>query len=898
MPMRPPGPVLRRLMTWRLGREATEQLLGELGELYDARHERQGGPAADRWLRRQHRRWSWHLLTGAVRTEPGAGRSGKASGRGGSTLGSRLLTMATPTDRLRDHLSDLLRGTRSLMRAPLLSGAVILTVGLGIGGTTLVWATVHAVLIAPLPYPDADRMVLLRTIRGDDQWGTSMADVEAMYDARPSAFDAMAAYRRGTASVMLGGEAQLIDTKWVTDSYFPLIGVRPILGRSFTAEEGRAGGPPVVLLTEGLWVRSYGSNPDVLGGTVLVDGVPHTIVGVLPSRLGPLDSADLYPVLRVETPYRKGPFFFPTIARLAPGASASVAREQLAEVSRQMFPRWQASFPTEDAVLGFRDLKEAVVGDVGRTLLLVLTATGFLLLVASANASGLLVARGIARRRELAVRVAVGASKGRILRLVLTEAGLLAVASGAAGLGLAWGCLTLLQRWGVGRLARVSEVAFTPPVAAFFVAVTVGSCLLLGGIAAASALRTGQAGRDGTRTTGSPLAGRVRRWLVATQFAVAIPLLVAAGLLGRSLERMQSGGVGFDLDRIVSMRVALPEGGYPDEASVHGFWDDVLPRLAAIPGVLEVGLADARPPVGDLGGNNFVLEGEPRGTDAPQTQSTWITVSPGFFDVLGMRLIEGRLFAATSDTMRHAVVDRSWAERYVPVGSAVGRRFLSGGCTVDGCPFVEVVGVVETVKTTGLDDPGRGTIYYDFGREGSGSMFLHLRTQGAPLDVVPAVRALLRQRDASVPIADVRSAADVASEAMFGRRATVLLVALVAAVALLLSVVGIYGTMATFVRQNMREIGIRIALGAGPRRALRDVIVDGLRVACAGSALGVIGALVLSRYMGGLLYEVRPSDPVVFVSVCAVTLAVALIATAIPGSRAAATDPAVVLRSD
>lgn len=897
MPMRPPGPVLRRLMIWRLGPQATEQLLGELGELYDVRHERQGGPAADRWLRRQHRRWSWHLMTGAVQGEAGR-RPGGTSAGGHPPLSARLLATATPADRFRDHLADVRRGARSLLRAPLLSGAVVLTVGLGIGGTTLVWAAVHAVLVAPLPYPGADRMVLLRTIRGEDQWGTSMADVEAMYDAPPSAFDGMAAYRRGTASVMLGGEAQLLDTKWVTDSYFPLIGIQPILGRSFTPDEGRAGGSDVVLLTQGLWERAYGSDPDVLGRTVPVDGVPHTIVGVLPSKLGPLDAADLYPVLRVETPGRKGPFFFPIIGRLAPGVGASVAREQLADVSRQMFLRWQSSFPTEDAVLGFRNLKEAVVGDVARTLLLVLTATGFLLLVASANAAGLLVARGVARRRELAVRVAVGASRGRILRLVLTEAGLLALASGAVGLGLTWGGLTLLQGWGAGRLARVSEVAFTPPVAAFFVAVTVGSCLLLGGIAATSALRTGPVGRDGTRTTGSPLAGRVRRGLVAAQFAVAIPLLVAAGLLGRSLERMQSGGVGFDLDRIVSMQVALPEGGYPDEVSVRGFWDDVLPRLAAIPGVLEVGLADARPPVGELGGNNFVLEGEPRGTGAPQTQSTWITVSPGFFGVLDMRLIDGRLFAASSDTMRHAVVDRAWAERYVPGGSAVGRRFLSGGCTVDGCPFVEVVGVVETVKTTGLDDPGRGTIYYDFGRESYGSMFLHLRTQGAPLDVIPAVTGLLRQRDPSVPIVDVRSAVDVASESMFGRRATVLLVGLVAAVALLLSVVGIYGTMATFVRQNVREIGIRIALGAGPGRALRDVILDGLRVAGAGIVLGVIGALALSRYMGGLLYEVRPGDPVVFTSVCAVTVAVALIATAIPGRRAAATDPAVALRSD
>ncbi len=881
------GSVLRRWMVRRLGQAETEQLISDLGELFDARLEREGPGAADRWWRRERRRWIVRLATG----------SGLSRGPGGP-----LPPRESPT-RVRDARTEVARSLRTLARSPLLALAIVCTVGLGIGGTTLVWATVHAVLIAPLPYPDAERLVLLRTVRGQDRWGTSMADLEAVYDP-PPAFEAVAGYSRGAVSVMLGGEAQLLESKWITDSYLPLIGATPILGRGFTPEEGRAGGADVVLLSQRVWERSFDADPEVIGRALNLDGVPHTVVGVLPRSLGPLDDADLYPALRVRTPGRKGPFFYPTIARLAPGVSEAEASAQLVDVSRRMFPIWRSSFPSEDAVLGFEPLKEAIVGDVGRTLYLVLAATGFLFLVAAANAAGLLVARGIGRRRELAVRVAVGASRGRILRLVLLESAILGAVSGLLGLGLAGSGLGLLQRLGADRLARVDEIAFTAPVALFFAVVTVASCMLLGVISSGAVLRFGGIG-GGTRlagssrrSTGSPGARRLRRVLVASQFAVAIPLLVSAGLLGRSLDRLRSENVGFDVDRIVSMQVALPEGSYPTDESIRRYWAEVLPDLDRIPGVAAVGVADARPPVVHSGENNFVLEGQPSGTDAPQTQSPWIMASHGFFDVLGSRLIDGRLYGPTTDTMRHAVVDQAWADRYLPGGGAVGRRFRSGGCTIDGCPFTEIVGVVETVKTTGLDDMGRGTIFYDFEREPYGGMFLHLRTQDAPLEVVAAAREVLRRRDPSVPVADIRTAAQVASDSMIGRRTTSLLVSLLAAVALLLSVVGIYGAMATFVRQSVRDTGIRLALGAAPSRALRGVVGDGLRVAVVGVLAGAVFASVSSRYLEGLLYDVTPSDPLVFSTVCGITLVVAVVATAIPGMRAATTDPAVTLRED
>jgi len=896
-----PGPLFRALLRLRLDPASARQLLSELAELHEVRTERDGLEAADRWLRREKRRIAWGLTTGRL-------NAGAPDRLRVPTNVARPLH-ASGLDGLRDALTTLVRSARSLTRTPILASAVVLTVGLGIGGTTLVWSTVHAVLVAPLPYPDADRVVLLRTIRGSDRWGTSMADVEAVVQDRPAAFDAVAAYHRGTPSVLLGDRPELLDATWVTAGFFPLLGIEPLLGRGFTVQESRDGGSPVVLLSAGLWERAFDRSPEVMGRTVSIEGTPHTVVGVLPRELGPLTNADLYPALQVVTPPRKGPFFYPMLARLAPGADAAVARSQLADLSARMFPRWQSSFPTDDAVLGFDALKPAVVGDASRMLPLILGAAAFLLLVAAANAAGLLVARAAARRRELAVRVAVGASRARILGLVFAEAAVLALASGALGLVLAGGGMELLHRFGSSRLPRVDEVGFTGPVAAVFLALVVGSCLLLGGIAAASVLGFGRgrsAGPSGgsslaasaTRTTASPAARGLRRALVAVQFAVAIPLLVAAGLLGRSLHHIEAQGPGFDTERVVSMTVALPPAGFPDPPDIRGFWSELLPRLEALPGVAAAGIADARPPMRYGGGNNFVLEGQPTGAGAPQAQSPWITASPGFLEVLDVGVLEGRTFAPTADTMRHAVVDEAWADRYVADGSPVGLRFRSGGCTIDGCPWVEIVGVVESVKTTGFDHPDMGVIYYDFLRDSHARMHLHLRTTRDPMAVVPAVRELVRERDPAIPVDDVRTAAQLTDELVVGRRTTGALLGLLALLALALSAVGIYGAMATLVRQRMRETGIRIALGAAPGRALGEVVSDGLKVAAAGTALGIVGAVLLTRTLGGLLYEVTPLDPLVFGAVGAVTLLVAGVATAIPGRRAAATDPAATLRED
>lgn len=871
-----PGPAIRWLLDRRLDTDERAVLRSELSELYEHRLRRGGRNAADAWARREYRRWAARLLLG---------RGPVPSPRRSTGIG-------------REAVQTL----RSLARAPAFSLTVVLTLGVGVGGATLVYGVVHAVLVAPLPYPAADDLVMLRTIRGDDQWSTSMADLVALYDEPPPAFEAVAAYTYGDATIRRGTTVEIERVKWVTDSYFPMLGIEPTVGRGFTKEEGRSADAAAVLVTSRYWHRHFGGDPSVLGSTLSVDDRPLTIVGVLPDRLGPLDDQDLYPVLPVVTPERKGPFFYRIVGRLRPDADAGAARAQLRALSERIFPLWQSSFQDAEAHLGFFGLKDILVGDASRALLMVMAGVAFLMLVAVANAASLLVARGLNRRREIAVRAALGAGGSRLFGLVLTEAAVLAGAGGLVGLVLALVGIDLVRGLGAGRLPRAGEIVPGVAVVTFFLLAVSLAWVVLGAVAATSTLhrRTDGLASTAGRATASSGARRLRRALVVVQIAVSIPLLVGAALLGSSLARLQSEDLGFESGSLVSMFVALPTGAYPEPERIRTFWDEMLARIEALPGVEAAGLADARPPSEFASSNNFRLETDASPPDAPQPQSPWITATPGYFAALGVDVLEGRVFDPTLDGDRlPAVVDEAWARRYAPDRSAVGLRFRSGGCVRPDCPWVEVVGVVSGVKTTGLEDPGRGTIYFDHRADTYPAMYLHVRASAQdPLGVVPAIRDILRERDPTVPVADVGTAASLASESLAGRRYTSLLVALLAGVALVLSVVGIYGAMAYFVQQNARDIGIRIALGGGPAEAMGSVVGQGARIAAWGIGLGTLGAFLLTRYIAGLLYGVEATDPRVFLGVCAGTLAVMLAATAIPGRRAAGLDPAALLREE
>lgn len=880
-----PGRISRLIMRHRIDSAHWARIRDELLEMHEHRRASSNQAAADRWLRREYRRLAWRLFLGT-------------HFRGGSTP-----TRPTRNDSLGTFARDVRHSLKGLRRVPVFTVAIVATVGLGIGGTSLVFAIVHSVLIAPLPYPDGERMVLLRTVEGEQMWSTSMADVHALFETPPEAFDQIEAYTYRTSRVQQGRDVELLRTKSVTPGYFALLGHDPIAGRHFTEEEGRPGAARSVLITEEFRLRSFDPGTEVLGRTLLIDGEPNVIVGVLPDRLGPLERGiEVYPALTVEVPPRKGPFFFLTIGRLKDGVAPATARSQLAAISERIFPMWQDSFTQRNAVLGFIELKQALVGDVRSALLMILTAVVFLLLIASANASSLLVARGITRDREIGIRSALGASKGQVARLLLTEAFVIAAAAGAFGLATTALGLEAVRRLGVGRLPRVDEVGLSPESIGFFLAVTLGSWILFGLIAVAATLRnrTRSIASSSGRTTASRGMLVLRRTLAGVQFAVTIPLLVGAGLLVESLRNVEGESFGFDPEGVVSMLVTLPGEAFPDPSDVREFWRSVLPEIEALPGVVATGLADASPPLPLQGGNNFVLEDRPLEPGDQSITAPWITADPGFFRTLGLAPIEGRIYAPVpADTMRHALVDESWVARFYPDRSPLGRRFRSGGCTVDGCPWVEIIGVVPDVKTAGLDDTRKqGTIYYDFNRDTYLAMRLHVRSRGDALGVVPAVRQVIRGRAEGIPIGEVRTVEELATESLAGRRYTSTLVVLLAMTALLLSTVGVYGVMAYYVKQHVRDIGIRIALGGGPTSALHMVLKRGMSVAMVGSIAGLLATPFLMRPMTGLLYGIEPGDPIVMTVVATGTMVIALVAIIIPGTQAARTDPGITLREE
>jgi predicted permease len=630
-----------------------------------------------------------------------------------------------------------------------------------------------------------------------------------------------------------------------------------------------------------------------------VNGASHTIVGVLEPVAGPLErNVALFTAARWPPPERKGPFFTMALGRLRSGVTREVAADTLRATNRRLFPIWQSSYQDEKATWGLQDLKSRVVGDVGPTLLIGLAAVACVLLIACANAINLLIARALDRKRELAIRSALGASRGRLVRGLAVESAVLTCGAGLVGAAVAVVGLRLAATFGEAYVPRIDEIRLSAPPLGWLALLAIGSCLLIlaGGIlpsAHGSWRRMDQGlGSGGRSATESPTSRRLRRLLVAAQFALATPLLVAAGLVTTSLDRLSRVDVGVETDRLLTAAVALAGPGYAQESDREAFWERALARLAALPGVRAVAVADSRPPneAGQI--NNFDLEDHPTPPGQNQPLATWVGVSPRFFAAVGLRLERGRLLDERSLQDDVVVVDRAWADRFFPGAEALGRRFRSGGCTT--CPWTTVVGVVGTVKWTGLEAPDTGTVYFPF-VDLPNAYFL-LRTAGDPASLTTALRQAVREIDPGLALTDIATGEDLVSASLVAPRNLSVLVGMFAAVALLLSAVGIYGVMAHFVQQHIRDIGIRLALGGEPAALRRMVVLQGLRVAAAGVAVGVAVAFVSARFLTTVVFNVSPADPRMVAAVALGLVAMAAVACLVPGRRAASVDPAAILR--
>jgi putative ABC transport system permease protein len=802
---------------------------------------------------------------------------------------------------LEDLTQDFKICFRALRRAPMMTLTIVATVGLGIGATTAIFSAINAALLRPLPYANPGELVRFYTDAPPNIWRFSLADYLAL-EAQQTQFAQVAAYTDRSMAFSDGTTAERFRGRVVTWTYFGLLGIRPAAGRDFTAADGRPGTPPSIIVSHGFWQQRLGGRDDLIGKPIRFDGTDYTLVGVLPQRVGPLEQPHSFFVAAQWTPPpRKGPFFYTAIGRLRDGASRSAAAEELRAINKRIFPIWRASYQDDKATWAMMDLRSYVVGDVNTIAGLALSAVALVWLIACANASNLLIARVTSRRRELAVRTALGASRGRVVRYLLAESALLALGAAAVGVGLTYGGIALLRNFGATYFPRTQEIAVDGAALGVLALLTAGSAVLFGLIPAIH----GAGGPPqealqalGRSTTGTVAVRRLRRLLVGTQFAIATPLLVGAGLLTVTLSALGRVELGFDTTNMISGAIQLPVPQYQQPERATAFWDELRRRVAAIPGVAGVTLADGRPPVEVGNFNNFDLEDTPTAPGHSQPVTPWVGVTPEYFRVLGLTLMQGEIFDESEgrkEALESVVVDRAWASRFFPNQSAIGKRFHQGGCTT--CPWTRVVGVVSEVKYAGLDAPDHGTVYWPLGPQ-ERTRFLILRTRSDPSTVLPAVRQTIRDLDAGLPFSNVATMDELVTRSLQTPRSLSVLVGSLAIVALLLSLVGIYGVMAYYVQQHAKDIGIRVALGGSRGELLRLIVGQGMKVVATGIVVGVAAAFALTRLMSNLLFGVTASDAVTFASVTIALLTVALVACFVPARRAVGVEPSAVLRND
>jgi putative ABC transport system permease protein len=804
---------------------------------------------------------------------------------------------------IQDLTQDLRVGIRSLLRVPLLTATIIATVGIGIGATATIFSAIDAAMLRPLPYANADRLVRIYTDTPPFKFRFSVADYLA-FTEQQTRFEQHATFTDRSVTFSNGQVAELLRARVVSWGFFSVLGITPLMGRDFSEADGRPGTPVVALASHAFWQQRLGGRPDAIGKAVRLDGNDVTIVGVLPVTNGPLERRqDLFMIQQFTPPQRKGPFFYSVIARLPEGADRGIAAGELRALNRALFPIWKSSYQDEKSTWSMEDLKTNLVGDVRAIAGVSLAAVALVWLIACANASNLLIARVAGRRQELAVRAALGASRGRVIRYLLVESVLLAAGAAVVAIAITYGGMQLLQTMGATYFPRTSEIQFNAMLGWVLLALAVSSALLFGLVPAFNVTggSVDQSLRSGRSSTAGVGVRRMRRALVAAQFAIATPLLIGAGLLVASLNALKSVDLGFESDRLLTASVRLPGAQYREPVPIMNFWRELERRLESQPGVEAVAFSDGRPPSTAGQHNNFNLEQYPTGAGESQPVTAWVNISPDYPRVMGMRLLEGRLLeqrdideAIAANSLLSVIVDQAWARRFFKNESAIGKRLRSGGCT--NCPWVTVVGVVNNVTYDGLSQAEQGTVY--FAGPAQPFRYLAVRTKGDPTQEAATIAKVVRELEPGAPLADVATVDQLVDQSLLRPQSLSMLVVIFAGVALLLSVIGIYGVMGYYVQQQLKDISIRMALGGSRGDVARLVIGQGMTVVAIGVVAGIAIALSATRLMASLLFGVGAADPATFAAVTVLMIAVATLACGLPAWRAMRVQPASVLRNE
>ena len=821
---------------------------------------------------------------------------------------------------LHDLGQDVRFAARSLRRRPGFTAIAALTLGLGIGATTTLFGVVKTALLTPLPYGHPEGVAVVWSAwKGFDQTWVSYDEWEG-YDAYVGAFADIGLFSDGAVNLTGGvGEPERVRAGFVGENVFRILQVAPLLGRGFSPQEDRPGGPAVIVLGHGLWQRRYGGDPAIIGRAIQVGGRATTVVGVMPPgfRL-PTDfdadgpTAAWLPLAQDAASQGAvpGPAYSPdgmshgfySVARLAPGATTEVANAQLRALVARLVD--EGIYPVEMQFRAFAvPVEQQVTGRVRPALLVALAGVGFVLLISCTHVAGLLLVRGEQRRRELAVRVALGAGSRRLARLLLTESLVLATLGGTLGVGLAVLGVWLVRNTAPPALPRVADTTLDPVVLLFALAVTVCAAVLSGVLPTLQATRLAPATelKEGGRTA---TAGRERlRWrqaLVAAEVALAVVLVVGAGLMIRSVSNLFAIDAGFRAEHVLTMRLSTPATWYPDSTRVARFYDELQRRVTAIPGVTHAGAAYLLPLATEMGDWGLQVEGY---TPPPHqgTPGDWQVVTPGYFEAMGLRLVAGRFIDQRDhmDAPLVLVINRRFAKEYLAGREPLGARVRINGGPPDA--WATVVGVVDDVRHNALIDEVKPQFYAPLAQFAVSpgntlrSMTLVVHTATDPEALVAPVRAAIRDLDERLPVSEVRTMEQVVGQSIAEPRFAMELLGLFGVLALTLSAIGIFGIVSQVVASRYHEFGIRAALGAAPRDLMLLSVRAGLLQTGAGLAIGVVLALLLTRAMRGLLHGVAPSDPVTFAAVVLVTALVAVLASVGPARRAGRTNPVAVL---
>jgi len=798
---------------------------------------------------------------------------------------------------------DVRYAARTLRKNPGFTAIVVITLALGIGVNTAIFSLVDGILLRPLPFEQPDRLVrLVQSQRqiGLESWNLSQATFTSLRDNNHS-LQAVAAYSTSGANLTGDGDPERVSIGTVSADFFKVLGLQPALGRTFHAGEDTPGNNGVCVISFGFWQRRFAGDPNIIGNSLNLSSTPIEVVGVMPAGFSfPRPEIEIWIPLALN-PTRTAPYFLKAIARLAPGVSPSEAETETTGVlwnyARQHPDTSENRVPLDQGSALktiVTPLKEVMVGSTQKPLLILLCAVGLVLLIACANVANLLLARATSRVREIAVRFALGATPSRVARQLLTESLVLALIGGAGGVMLAWLGVRMLGRMPTDGSPRIEAVTVDGRVLAFTAGLAVLTGLLFGLMPALRAYRMGmvaamhEGGRGGTASRRSNSA------LVAAQFALSFVLLIGAGLLLKSFQRLQSVELGFNPEKLLTMVVSLPARKYSKPEQSIQFCDNLIDRLRSLPGVRAAGLTTNIPFVGDDNTDNFIVEGRDPGGEGVQVQL--LAMTPGHLQAMGIPLLRGRDFLETdkSDSQPVAIVDETLALMYWPDGDAIGKRVETTG----DMQWMTIVGVVGGIKQDGFAEKLQPHIYAPLAQSPTLVAKLVVRTDGAATPTIAAIRSAVSGLDPDIPVYSIRSMNDVMARTLNSQRLTNLLLTSFSVLALVLAAVGIYGTMSLYVGSRKNEFGIRLALGAQPRVLLRLVLREGILLIAAGIGIGVGGALLLTRAMASLLFEVSPTDPLVFTGVPLLLVSVALAACFVPARRASRVDPMVALRCE